>query len=112
MSGLEGHKRGLTVQLVEYAVAAKISVEPAFAWLLPHTLKKRSRKIERVESKYCLKTYKFRIKVPENTNQSIEFYPENWNTLWCDTMCQDIKNVRPAFEPWEKTEGDIHPGNQ
>ena len=27
-------------------------------------------------------------------------------------MCQDIKYVRPTFDPWEKPEGDIPPGYQ
>ena len=27
-------------------------------------------------------------------------------------MCQDMKNVRPEFYPWEKPEGDIPPGYQ
>ena len=27
-------------------------------------------------------------------------------------MCQDMKNIRPSFDPWEKPEGDIPPGYQ
>ena len=54
----------------------------------------------------------FMIKVPNNKKQTIEFDRETGNTLWWDTMSQNMKNIRPTFEPWEKPEGDIPPGYQ
>ena len=53
-------------QLAEYAVADKISIDPAFAWWVPHTLKKRNRIIAKLKCKYWLKTQKFRIKASNN----------------------------------------------
>ena len=44
--------------------------------------------------------------------QAIKFDHENVNTLWQDTMCQDMNNVQPAFDPQEKPEGDIPSGYQ
>ena len=44
---------------MEYAMAYKISMDPAFAWWVPRTLKKRNRIIEKLKSKYWLKTHKF-----------------------------------------------------
>lgn len=32
---------------------------------------------------------------------------ENGNTLWWDAICQEMKNVRVAFEKWDKSEDDI-----
>ena len=29
---------------------------------------------------------------------------ENGNTLWWDAICKEMRNVRPAFEKWEKNE--------
>ena len=43
----------------EYTVAAKIAIEPAFAWWVPYTLKKRNRIISKVKSNYWLRTLKF-----------------------------------------------------
>ena len=63
------------IQLVEYAVEAKISMEPSLAWWLPHTLKKRNQTISKVKYKYWLKTHKFGIKVPKNMKQAIELNP-------------------------------------
>ena len=66
----------------------------------------------KVKSKYWFKTHKFGIKVPNNTNQAIDFNRENVTTLWCDSVCQYMKNARPAFYPWQKPEGDIPTGYQ
>ena len=79
---LKDIKEAHTVQLAEYTVASKISMDPTFAWWVPHTLKKRNRIIKKVKSKYLLKTCKFGIKLPKNTKQEIEFDRENGNTLW------------------------------
>ena len=53
-----------------------------------------------------------RLKVSKKTNQVIDFDRENGNKLWWDAVCQEMKNVCPEFEPWEKPEGDIPPGYQ
>ena len=42
-------------------------------------------------------------------NQEIEFNHYNGNTLWWGAVCQDTKNLRPAFDPWEKPEVNIPP---
>ena len=50
------------VQVAEYSVAAKISLELAFTWWVPHTLKKCNCIISNVKSKYWLRTHKFGIR--------------------------------------------------
>ena len=96
---LKDTKEDYPVQLAEYAVASKISMDPALAWWVPHTLKKRNRITAKVKSKHWSKTHKFGIKLPNIMKQEIEFDRENGNTLWWDAVCQDTKNVCPAFEP-------------
>ena len=78
-------------------MADNITMYPAFAWWVPHTLQNRNQIIAKVESKHWLKTHKFCIKVPKKTKQVIEFDHKNGNTLWWDALCQEMKNVRPAF---------------
>ena len=51
---LKDLKESYPVQTAEYAVVAKIAMEPAFAWWVPYTLKKRNRIISKVKSKYWL----------------------------------------------------------
>ena len=75
-------KEAYTVKISEYIVADKISMESAFAWWVPHTLKKRNNIIAKLKLKYWLKNHKFGIKAPENMKQEIDFDCDNGNTLW------------------------------
>jgi len=58
---LKDLKESYPVQLAEYAVTARIAEEPAFAWWVPFTLRKRNRIIAKVKSKYWVRTHKFGI---------------------------------------------------
>jgi hypothetical protein len=99
---LKDAKEAYPVQLAEYSVATRISNEPAFAWWVPFTLKKRNRIIAKVKSKYWVRTHKSGIKIPKTVQEAKTFDAENGNTVWWDAICKEMKNVRPAFEAWEK----------
>ena len=92
--------------------ANRIAEEPAFAWWVPHTLKKRERILAKVKSKYWVRTHKFGIRIPKSVEEAKRLDRENGNTLWWDAIVQEMKNVRPAFEEWEKGVGLITPGFQ
>ena len=70
---LKDIKEAYPVQLAEYAIAANISAESAFAWWVPHTSNNRNRIIAKVKSKYWLKIHKLGINLPKNMKQAIEF---------------------------------------
>ena len=63
-AALKDIKEYYPVQVAEYAVSARISEEPAFAWWAPPVLKKRNRIIAKTKSKYGLKTHKLWIEIP------------------------------------------------
>ena len=109
---LKDFKESHPVQLVKYAVAARIADEPAFAWWVPYTLRKRSRIIAKIKSKYWIRTHKFGIKIPKTVAEAKQFDQENGNTFWWDAICKEMKNVRPAFEEWDKSQDDIPIGYQ
>ena len=69
------------VQLEEYSVEDNISMEPKFAWCVPHTSKKRNRIIAKLKYKSWMKTHKFGIQVPKTMKQAIEFDLKNDNTF-------------------------------
>ena len=100
------------VQLAEYSVEKRISGEPAFAWLVPHTLRKRNRIIGRDKSKYWVRTHKFSVKVPKTVEQAKQFDRENGNNLWWEAIIKEMRNVRPAFEVWEKETSELPEGYQ
>ena len=109
---LKDLKESYPVQTAEYTVAAKIAMEPAFAWLVPHMLKTRNRIISKVKSKYWLRMHKFGIRIPKSVEEAKRFNQENGDTLWSEAICNETRNVRPAFEVWEKDIGHIPPGYQ
>ena len=100
------------MQTAEYAVAAKFAIEPAFAWWVPYTLKKRNRIISKVKSKYWLRTHKFGIRIPKSVEEAKRLNQENGDSLWWEAICNEMRNVRPAFEVWEKDIEHIPPGYQ
>jgi hypothetical protein len=53
------------VEVAEYAATKNLYDEPAFAWWVPHVLKKRNRIIAAVTKRYHKHTHKFGIQVPK-----------------------------------------------
>ena len=68
---LKDLKESFPVQLAEYAVGNKISEEPAFAWWVPHTIRKRDRIISKVKLKYWKRTHKFGIRLPKTVDEAL-----------------------------------------
>ena len=62
---LKDLKESYPVQVMEYSVGARISMELAFAWWVPYTLKKRNRIVAKVKSKYWIQTHKFGVRIPK-----------------------------------------------
>jgi hypothetical protein len=105
-------KNSYPVQLAEYATQRRIAGEPAFAWWIKHVLEKRNRIIGKLKAKYWLRTHKFGVKIPKSVEEAKRFDEENGDTLWWDAICKEMKNVRPAFEVWEKDVSELPPGYQ
>jgi hypothetical protein len=104
---LKDVKESYPVQLAEYAVVTYHIEEPAFAWWVLFTIRKRNRILSKVKSKYWVRTHKFGIKIPKNALEAKAFDAENGDTLWWDAICKEMRNVRPAFEAWDKPQSDI-----
>jgi hypothetical protein len=102
---LKDVKESYPAQLAEYAHQSRIADQPAFAWWVPHVLKKRKTMISKVKSKYWSRTHKFGIKIPKTVQEAIQLDKTNGDTLWWDAISKEMKNVRIAFESYD---GDIH----
>ena len=101
---LKDIKDSYPINLAEYAHQTRIAKEPAFAWWVPHVLKKKHLIISKVKSKYWTRTHKFGIKVPKTVQEAISLDRANGDTLWWDSILKEMKNNRVAFEIYE---GDI-----
>jgi len=104
---LKDFKASYPVELAEYAVVNKIEDEPAFAWWVPYTLKKRDRIISKMKTKYMQTTYKYGIKIPKNVEDAYKIDAENGNTMWTDSIIEEMQNVRVAFELCEGNPHDL-----
>jgi Reverse transcriptase (RNA-dependent DNA polymerase) len=108
---LSNLKESYPVEVVEYAVASKIVEEPAFAWWVPYTLRKREQIIAAVNKRYLQRTHKFGIEVPKTVEEALALDKKNGNHLWFEAILLEIKNVNIAFE--DLPEGSsIPPGYQ
>ena len=105
-------KESYPIEVAEYAVAQGVDNEPAFAWWVPHVLKKRDRIIAAVNSRYHRQTHKFGVEVPKTIRRALEIDKENGNTLWQDAIEKEMRAVRIAFKILEDKEKKVPVGYQ
>lgn len=91
-------KEQIPVELAEYAVTHSIDHEPAFAWWVPWTLKKRDTIISAVNKRYWKKTHKFGIRIPKTVEEAHRIDKEAGNTKWADAIAKEMKNIMIAFK--------------
>ena len=107
---LKDFKEAYPVQTADYAVAAKIAMEPAFAWWVPYTLKKRNRVISKDKSKYWLRTHKFGIRIPKSVEEAKRLDQENGDSQWWEAICNDMRNLRPLSRCGKRRLSTFHWG--
>ncbi|KAI2501495.1 Reverse transcriptase (RNA-dependent DNA polymerase) [Fragilaria crotonensis] len=96
---LKDLKESFPIEVAEYAVANKISEQPAFKWWVDDTLRKRHRIIKKVKSaKYWKRTHKFGIRLPHSVEEALRFDEESGTDFWRKAIEKEMRNVLPAFE--------------
>ena len=91
-------KESYPIELAEFAIAQDIAHQPAFAWWVPYTLKKRDRLICAVQNRFHKKTHKFGIEIPKSVADAKRIDDSNGNTAWQDAIAKEMKAVRIAFK--------------
>ena len=86
-------KESYAVQLAEYAVQNRISLEPAFAWWSTYVLNKRNRVLAKIKSKYWIRTHKYGIDIPKSAKRAKGIDEFNQNTLWWDVIMKEMNTV-------------------
>ena len=108
---LSAMKESNPVEVAEFAVSQGIDHEPAFAWWVNYTLKKRDRIIANVNARYHKRTHKFGLEIPKNMEDCKRIDTANGNTYWRDAVTAEINAVRVAFKIKHGDE-QIPPGHQ
>ena len=91
-------KEAHLVETAEYTRARGISNEPAFAWWVPNTLRKREVILAVVKNQIRKTTHKYGIEIPRDVEHAHEIDLRNCNTLWRDALRKEMYNVGVAFE--------------
>ena len=86
------------MEVAEFATARGLEKEPAFAWWVPYTLKKRDAIIAQVKSRVTKRTHKFGIEIPTSLEHAIEIDRRNGNTVWQDSVAKEIYNVEGCIQ--------------
>ncbi|CAJ1969800.1 unnamed protein product, partial [Cylindrotheca closterium] len=95
-------KEAFPIEVAEYAVANKLVSEPAFAWWVPYTLRKRDRVLKAVKRRAVKrqKPEKFGIEVPgpgpKGVARAYELDAENGTSHWNDALIKEVKTILPA----------------
>ena len=94
-------KNSYPIELAEYAVQANIIDEPDFKWLVKDVLRKRSRIVSKVKSKYWNRTHKYGIRIPKNIKEAKEIDLENGDSLWMEAVQSEMKSILSALKLYE-----------
>ena len=98
LDSIEGPKGIFPTETAMYAVEKGIDKEPAFAWWVSHTLRRKDRSIKKVKSKYWERTHKYGIQIPKTVEEALRIDKENGDHLWGDAIKMEMTNNRVAFE--------------
>ena len=90
-------KESYPVEVAEYVTAHDLVSEPAFAWWVPYTLKKRDQIIMAVNARVKKKTHKFGIELPRSVEHAYELDRKNGNDYWRWAIAKEMGNVLIAF---------------
>ena len=73
-------------------------------------MKKKSRIISKIKSKYWQRTHKFGVRIPKSVAEARKLDQMNGNMMWWDAICKEMKNVRVAFEEHQGDSKELPPG--
>jgi hypothetical protein len=71
----------IPVKVAELAKAQKIDCEPAFAWWVPYTLRRRDTIISAVKARIRHTTHKYGVEIPRDVRQAHALDKANGNDL-------------------------------
>ena len=91
-------KENYPLQVADYSVDNGISEQPAFAWWVPYTRRKRWAILSAVKASVKSTTVKYGIKRPQSLKQALELDRENGNTMWQDAIDLEKNAILPAFD--------------
>ena len=91
-------KESHPIEMAEFAMARGIQDQPAFAWWVPFTLRKRDAIVYAIKSRVRKVTRKNGIEIPLDVEHTGRLDKSNGNDLWAKALAKEMYNVGVAFE--------------
>jgi hypothetical protein len=101
---LKDMKEAFPIQVAEFAVSQGIQDRLAFRWWVPTTLRRYSRIVKAVKSRYEKKTHKYGIRVPRSIEEAYDIDKETGTDYWHQAILKEMKNNMIAFKFLEEGE--------
>ena len=95
---LKDLKESNPIEVAEFSKARGINDEPAFAWWVPCTLRKRDAIISAVTSRARKTSHKYGIELPSSVEHAYEIDVNNGNNFWRKAIEKEMHEVGVAFE--------------
>ena len=97
-------KESFPIETAEYAHQNNLHDQPAYAWWVPHVIKKRAKIISMVRHRMVKKNFKYGHHVPCSVREAYELDKRFNMTRWRDAIIKEMKNVRVAFKLLEDSD--------
>jgi hypothetical protein len=95
---LKDVKESHPCEAAEFAKSRGIADEPAFAWWVPYTLRKRDIILAKLKARIQKTTHKYGIEVPTSMEHAFAIDKKSGNTLWRDALAKEMTEIGIAFE--------------
>jgi hypothetical protein len=100
---LKDLKESHPIETAEFAKARSLADEPAFAWWVPHTLRKCDIILLKIKAQIRKTTHKCGIEIPTSVEKALKIDTSNTNTLWKEALPKEMTEVGAAFEVLEES---------
>lgn len=114
---LKDMKESHPIEVTDFVLSRGIADEPAFAWWVNHTNKKRDVIISHVKARIRKMTHKYGMEVPRNLEHALAIDKKNGDDFWSKALAKEMLNVGIAFDileddvsmpvGWDKVTGHI-----
>ena len=86
------------IETAEFAISRGVDDEPAFAWWVQHTLRKRDAIVSVLRMRMRQTKHKYRIEIPTSVEHVKELNQKEGNDFWMKALAKEMFNVGVTFE--------------
>ena len=91
-------KESNPLEVAEFVTAKGLDEEPAFAWWIPYTLRKRDRMIASINKRIKRVSHKYGVELPTSIAHAYKIDTANGNHFWRNAINREMGNLKVAFD--------------